>query len=184
MNLDFQIKIIKKKPHTITLPTLKIHIIDLASHAYKLNWITKVEPFAHRTPATSGFLLSYYRLIMTKHTIKLKDIDVLALPHCKIKDPERVETIINNIICGGPNELQIVTDFDFTLTKQKTEDGKPILSSFGMFNKCKSLPHSYRTESKKLYDEFRPIEICPNITQEEKKKRMIEWWTRSANLLK
>lgn len=121
---------------------------------------------------------------MTKHTISLKDIDVLARPNCKIKDPERVEHIINNIIKGGPKELQIVTDFDFTLTKQKTEDGKPVLSSFGMFNKCKSLPSTYLTESKKLYEEYRPIEICPNISQEEKRERMIEWWTRSANLLK
>lgn len=121
---------------------------------------------------------------MTKNTLQLKDIEVLARPHCKIKDPERVEHIIISIINGGPRQLQIVTDFDFTMTKQKTEEGKPVLSSFGMLNKCKSLPASYLTESKKLYKEFRPIELCPNMSQEEKKERMIEWWTRSANLLK
>lgn len=79
---------------------------------------------------------------------------------------------------------QVVTDFDFTLTKQKTEDGKPVLSSFGMFNKCKSLPKSFLDESKKLYEKYRPIEICPKMTQDEKRKHMIDWWVSSGDLLK
>lgn len=121
---------------------------------------------------------------MTKYTVSLSDIKILSRSNCKIRDPKRVEHMINCIINGGPKELQIVTDFDFTLTKQKTDDGKSVLSSFGMFNKCKSLPKSYLIESKKLYEQYRPIEICPNISHDEKKKCMIEWWTRSANLLK
>lgn len=116
--------------------------------------------------------------------LRLSEIDVLNRSNCKIKDPQRVLEIINNIINGGNNELQIVTDFDFTLTKQKTDDGKPVLSSFGMFNKCKSLPTSFLEESKKLYKKYRPIEICPKITQDEKRKHMIDWWVQSGDLLK
>lgn len=108
--------------------------------------------------------------------IRLDDIDVLTRSNCKIREPERVERIINAMINGGHEQLQIVTDFDYTLTKQKTDDGKPILSSFGMFNKCKSLPKSFIVESNKLYKKYRPIEICPKISEEEKKKLMVEWW--------
>lgn len=116
--------------------------------------------------------------------VRLSEIDVLARPNCKIKDPVRVEQIINEIIKGGHNELQVVTDFDFTLTKQKCDNGKAVLSSFGMFNKCKSLPNTFLIESKKLYEKYRPIEICPNITHDEKRKHMIDWWMMSGNLLK
>lgn len=123
---------------------------------------------------------------MTTNTnyIKLSDIDVLSRPNCKIKNPERVEEIINNIIVGGPDQLQVVTDFDYTLTKQKSDDGKLVLSSFGMFNKCKSLPQSFITESRKLYEQYRPIEICPKIPHDEKVIHMIDWWKKSADLLK
>lgn len=117
-------------------------------------------------------------------SVQLSEIDVLARPNCKIKDPQRVERIINDIISGGKNELQVVTDFDFTLTKQITDDGKPVLSSFGMFNKCKSLPKSFLDESKKLYQKYRPLEICPKITQDEKRKHMEKWWQMSDDLLK
>lgn len=116
--------------------------------------------------------------------IQLNEIDVLGQPHCKIRDRGRVEQILNEIIKGGANELQVVTDFDFTLTKQITANGKPTLSSFGMFNRCKSVPTSFREESKKLYEKYRPIEIDPNLSQIEKKAKMIDWWTESCELIK
>lgn len=121
---------------------------------------------------------------MQRRYIHLKEIDVLSRPNCKIKDKARVEEILNSIISGGVNELQIVTDFDFTLTKQKRDDGKNVLSSFGMLAKSKSLPESFIAESNKLYKKYRPIEICPKISREEKKKHMIEWWRLSADLLR
>lgn len=166
-------------------------IIDssLASYAYIFKRFVGIQLLSSsRTTSNSDLVqLQTYRNIMTTipgHNIRLSDIDVLNRPNCKIKDPERVERIINDIVNGGNTELQVVTDFDFTLTKQKTDDGKPVLSSFGMFNKCKSLPNSFLTESKKLYEKYRPIEICPKITQDEKRKHMIDWWMMSGDLLK
>lgn len=118
------------------------------------------------------------------HPIQLNEIDGLNQPHCKIRDRQRVEQIINEIIKGGANELQVVTDFDFTLTKQIAVNGKPMLSSFGMFNRCKSVPNSLRDGSKKLYEKYRPIEIDPNLSQTEKKAKMVDWWTESGELIK
>lgn len=116
--------------------------------------------------------------------IQLNAIDVLNQAHCKIRDRQRVEQIINEIYQGGPNELQVVTDFDFTLTKQISANGKPTLSSFGMFNRCKSVPTSFRDESKKLHDKYRPIEIDPNLSQTEKKAKIIDWWIESGEIIK
>lgn len=121
---------------------------------------------------------------LPNRAVRLNEIQEMTRLNCKIKDVNYVENIINELIKGGNNELQIVTDFDFTLTKQVLHDGKPVHSSFGMFNQCKSIPKSFIEESDKLYKKYRPIEICPQMSQMEKRNRMVDWWTSSANLLK
>lgn len=115
--------------------------------------------------------------------IRLDTIDELSRPNCKIKDPARLERLLNSMVAGGRHQLQIVTDFDFTLTKQKRNDGIPVISSFGMFAKCKSVPASFSVESTKLFKKYRPIEICPRIPMDEKRVHMIEWWRLSTELL-
>lgn len=124
--------------------------------------------------------------VSSRTPIQLNEIDVLQQPHCKIRDRQRVQCIINEMVNGGQNELQVVTDFDFTLTKQynNRDAGKPILSSFGMFNRCKSVPITFRDESKKLYQKYRPIEIDPALSQIEKKEKMVDWWMESSELIK
>lgn len=83
----------------------------------------------------------------------------------------------------GCNSLQVVTDFDLTLTKQHV-NGKSVLSSFGIFSKCKQLPESYTKESGRLYKKYRPIEIDPNLSVEEKTKAMTEWMIATNHILK
>lgn len=63
-------------------------------------------------------------------------------------------------------------------------NGEKVLTSFGMFNKCKSLPRSYIDESRRLFDKYRPIEVDPNIPLDEKVPAMIEWWRLSGEILK
>lgn len=121
---------------------------------------------------------------METRYIQLDTIDELSRPNCKIKDRDHLERLLNNIVTGGTNQLQIVTDFDFTLTKQKRNDGVPVISSFGMFAKCKSVPPTFSVESTKLYKKYRPIEICPKISMDEKRTHMIEWWRLSTELLR
>lgn len=114
--------------------------------------------------------------------VSIKDIPALNQSHCKMLDPMKVERIINEFICGGSERMQFVSDFDFTITKQRTEDNIAVLSSFGIFNECKSLPPYFKTESDKLFHKYRPIEIDPHMAIEEKVQYMIEWWTKSAEL--
>ncbi|XP_037952549.1 7-methylguanosine phosphate-specific 5'-nucleotidase [Teleopsis dalmanni] len=114
---------------------------------------------------------------------RLEDLPMLCQTHCRIKDRQKVELIINEFIYGGPNRLQLVSDFDFTITKQRTNDGTPVLSSFGIFNACKSLPANFIEESKRLYKKYRPIEIDPHLPTDEKIKHMIDWWSKSSDLL-
>lgn len=101
-----------------------------------------------------------------------------------MKDPSKVQFMLNDLVNGGIKKLQVVTDFDYTLTKQRMDNGELVLTSFGMFEKCKSLPKNYIVESRKLYEKYRPIEIDPHLTLEEKLPSMIEWWSRSGDMLK
>lgn len=48
-----------------------------------------------------------------------------------IKDRDKLNNLLNKIICSGVDNLQIVFDFDRTLTKQH-EEGKEFISSFGI----------------------------------------------------
>lgn len=115
--------------------------------------------------------------------LRLEDVPILNNDNCKIKDRQRVERILNEFIDGGHERLQIVSDFDFTITKQRTSNGAPIPSSFGIFEECKSLPPNFVKAARELHDIYRPIEVNPHISREEKVKAMIEWWTKSGENL-
>ncbi|KAK4887340.1 hypothetical protein RN001_003611 [Aquatica leii] len=113
----------------------------------------------------------------------IEEISELNNPKVHIKNKERVNSLIHDIISDGHSNLQIVSDFDRTITKQH-ENGKLHLSSFGMFSHCPSVPEDYLATEKQLTGKYFPIEIDPNISHEEKRKFMEEWWSKSENALK
>ncbi|XP_068982365.1 7-methylguanosine phosphate-specific 5'-nucleotidase [Bombus flavifrons] len=115
--------------------------------------------------------------------INLDDFPTLKLKHVHIKDKKRLLRTINTMLSDGCNSLQIVTDFDLTLTKQHV-NGKKVLSSFGIFSKCKQLPETYAKESSRLYQKYRPIEIDPNLSIEVKTEAMREWMIAAEEILK
>ncbi|XP_058838785.1 7-methylguanosine phosphate-specific 5'-nucleotidase [Topomyia yanbarensis] len=115
---------------------------------------------------------------------QLDEITVLKAGHVNIRDPDKVEHMLNELVAGGIDKLQLVTDFDYTITKQKLSSGEKILTSFGMFHECKSIPASVLKELEKLFDKYRPIEIDPHMPLDEKIVYMIEWWTKTGELLK
>ncbi|XP_055625847.1 7-methylguanosine phosphate-specific 5'-nucleotidase [Toxorhynchites rutilus septentrionalis] len=119
-----------------------------------------------------------------QHKFQLADVSVLNRDHVKIRDPDKVQHMLNELVAGGIEKLQMVTDFDYTITKQKLDNGEKILTSFGMFNECRSLPVHVLEESQKLFEKYRPIEIDPLMPLDEKIVYMIEWWTKTGELLK
>ncbi|XP_072747410.1 7-methylguanosine phosphate-specific 5'-nucleotidase [Anoplolepis gracilipes] len=115
--------------------------------------------------------------------VTIDDFPALRLKHVHIKDKVALLKTINTILQGGADNLQVVTDFDLTLTKQHI-NGRHMLSSFGMFRKCKQLPQHYLDEAKCLYEKYRPIEIDPNLSLNEKADAMHDWMTTAHNILK
>jgi 5'-nucleotidase len=54
----------------------------------------------------------------------------------------------------------------------------------GIFSKCSQLPSGYKEQDAALYQRYRPIEIDPNISREEKTMHMLDWYLEAQKLLR
>lgn len=134
--------------------------------------------------------------------LRISDIAELTSAKCRIKNPAKVEIILNELAKGGFQKLQVdfsiyhyctlhptfilqvISDFDHTITKQGQVNGRNVESSFGMLDSCKSLPKNYIEKSKNLYLKYRPMEVDPKVPMDIKINLMVEWWTQSSENLK
>ncbi|XP_044254888.1 cytosolic 5'-nucleotidase 3 [Tribolium madens] len=112
----------------------------------------------------------------------VKEIKELNKTYVHIKDPEKLNAKLNGIINDGFQQLQVVSDFDQTLTKQH-ENGKRHKSSFRIFECCPSVTEQYLEKTNALTEKYFPLEYDPNISEEEKRKLMEEWWLQSEKIL-
>ncbi|XP_047517377.1 7-methylguanosine phosphate-specific 5'-nucleotidase [Pieris napi] len=118
-----------------------------------------------------------------KFLTTVNDIPELTQPNVHIKDKDGLLEKINRILKDGHSKLQIVTDFDHTLTRHQMDSGKIVLTSFGMFKDCPSVPQIYKDEDNRLSDIYKPIEVDHIMTVEEKTKHMIDWYIAAHKLL-
>ncbi|XP_054917414.1 cytosolic 5'-nucleotidase 3 isoform X1 [Dermacentor andersoni] len=125
--------------------------------------------------------LSGYSMRARRH---LKQPVVLELqkPCVRMKDPERVEELVCKLIKGGPKKLQVVTDFDNTISRSHF-NGKPCCSTHGVLESSQIIAKEYQLEAQKLHNKYYPIEIDPHISTEEKIPQMVEWYSRSHAIL-
>ncbi|KAL4657495.1 cytosolic 5'-nucleotidase 3A isoform X1 [Arapaima gigas] len=90
-----------------------------------------------------------------------------------MKDPEHVEEIICSLIKGGASKLQIITDFDRTLSRYSI-NGKRCPTSHNIIENCKLVTADCRKQLLKLKETYYPIEIDPHLTMEEKFPFIVE----------
>ncbi|XP_059051333.1 7-methylguanosine phosphate-specific 5'-nucleotidase-like [Achroia grisella] len=114
----------------------------------------------------------------------INEVPVLTKSNVHIKNEEGLLQKLNRIISQGHEKLQIVTDFDHTLTRHIKDDGTPVLTSFGMLSACPSVPQHYKDEDLRLSDIYKPIESNGFISVEEKTKHMVDWYVAGNSLLK
>ncbi|KAI9080520.1 hypothetical protein K1719_037486 [Acacia pycnantha] len=81
---------------------------------------------------------------------------------------------IASIRSAGPQKLQVIADFDATLTKFWV-NGTRGQSSHGLVQQGNP---EYDSKREELYDYYHPLEFSPDIGLEEKTKLMEEWWGR------
>lgn len=66
-----------------------------------------------------------------KFLTSLNDIPELKKENVHIRDETELLQKLNKMINDGHSKLQIVTDFDHTLTRHTLDNGKTVLTSFG-----------------------------------------------------
>lgn len=128
-------------------------------------------------------ILRLFEIFKTMKNI-VQEISVLTKSHVHIKNPEKLNETLHNMAQGGVSKLQVVSDFDRTITKQHI-NGVPHLSSFAMFSRLPSTSKNerYQHTVKGLRQKYYPIEIDPYMPLEEKVKYMEEWWSLSEQAI-
>lgn len=141
----------------------------------------------------------------------LQDIPELKKDTVHLRNQEELLRKVNKLIKDEYKNLQIVTDFDHTLTRHSLDNGDTVLTSFGklvlwvlylaanisnqtrfssisnfpgMFRECPSVPQHYRDEDNRLSGIYKPIESDPVMKLEDKIKHMVDWYVAAHTLLK
>ncbi|MCL4129634.1 UNVERIFIED_CONTAM: hypothetical protein GTU68_062500 [Idotea baltica] len=113
----------------------------------------------------------------------LKKIGVLNNENILIKDKDHVENVVSLLLQDGFNNLQLVVDFDYTLTRGHFKNEKA-LCSWGILDNSLQMPPFYREKSQELLNKYYPIEIDPDKSEAEKIPSMVEWYSKISELLK
>ncbi|PIA54259.1 hypothetical protein AQUCO_00900658v1 [Aquilegia coerulea] len=96
-----------------------------------------------------------------------------------IDDRDSLEKKKTSIRNAGPQKLQVIADFDATLTRYWI-NGQRGQSSHGLLQQENP---EYDDKRQKLYEYYHPLEFSPTISIEEKTKLMEEWWGKTHSLL-
>lgn len=98
-----------------------------------------------------------------------------------IKHPKSVLTLLNKVVLGGSKSLQVIADFDHTITKQHI-NGERHVSSFCVIGNCSTIPSGFREQDRELLQKYLPIERDPHLTKEEKTPYMVEWYSKTSEV--
>ncbi|XP_065564520.1 cytosolic 5'-nucleotidase 3-like isoform X2 [Artemia franciscana] len=107
------------------------------------------------------------------------------VPNGKIysKNPTVVKEKLVSIGKGGHSKLQVITDFDHTMTKahHKKKEG---LTCDGIVGRSSRVTQEFKDENRRLLHQYYPIEVDPHLTPEEKIPYMQQWYDGIHEALK
>lgn len=109
-------------------------------------------------------------------------IPELSKPSVCMKDPKKVQEILESMSTAGSNTVQVISDFDMTLTRF-AYNGKRCPTCHNILDNSKLISEECKEQLKELLNTYYPIEIDTSRTIDEKLPLMVEWWTRAHNLL-
>lgn len=99
-----------------------------------------------------------------------------------IRDEKGLEEKINYFKTQGASKIQIISDFDRTLTKAFFM-GKKIQTSYSLIREGNYLSKDYPKKAFALFDKYHPYEISKKLSIAEKSKFMDEWWDEHLKLM-
>ncbi|XP_019522664.1 PREDICTED: 7-methylguanosine phosphate-specific 5'-nucleotidase isoform X2 [Hipposideros armiger] len=111
-----------------------------------------------------------------------EEVSILKKATIRMRQPGRVLEIVSALRRGGGDRLQVISDFDMTLSRF-AYNGKRCPSSYNILDNSKIISEECRKELKALLHHYYPIEIDPHRTIEEKLPHMVKWWTKAHDCL-
>jgi len=111
---------------------------------------------------------------------RMKSTKMLGEVRVEVGDKHGVEQKLATLSAGGPSKLQLIVDFDYTMSRAH-RNNQPVDCSWGVLENFPELPICYTEKVKELRSHYYPIELDPTLSVEEKTPHMAEWYTK-ANL--
>ncbi|XP_019949885.1 cytosolic 5'-nucleotidase 3-like isoform X1 [Paralichthys olivaceus] len=109
-------------------------------------------------------------------------IPELSNPSVCMRDPERVQEILESMMKAGSNTVQVISDFDMTLTRF-AHNGKRCPTCHNILDNSMLISEDCKKQLKDLLNKYYPIEIDSSLSIEVKLPLMVEWWTKAHELL-
>ncbi|XP_007577568.1 7-methylguanosine phosphate-specific 5'-nucleotidase A-like isoform X1 [Poecilia formosa] len=116
------------------------------------------------------------------HQLTKTEIPELTRVSVMMRERSRVEDTMYAMQKAGAGSLQVISDFDMTLTKF-AHKGKRVPTTHNILNNRLLIDDDSTVKMKKLFNTYYPIEIDASLNPEEKLPYMVEWWTKVHDLL-
>ncbi|XP_030077187.1 7-methylguanosine phosphate-specific 5'-nucleotidase isoform X2 [Microcaecilia unicolor] len=92
----------------------------------------------------------------------------------RMKNREHVNEIIESLRRGGKEKLQVISDFDMTLSRFKC-DGRRCPTSYNIIENSHLVSETCRNKLQELFNTYCPLEKDTKKTTEEKYSLMVKW---------
>ncbi|XP_071375640.1 7-methylguanosine phosphate-specific 5'-nucleotidase-like [Centroberyx affinis] len=116
------------------------------------------------------------------HQLTKTEVPELAKCSVLMRERSRVEETIQAMQRAGAGSLQVISDFDMTLTRF-AHNGKRVPTTHNILDNRLLINEDCTRKMRELLNTYYPIEIDASRTAEEKLPLMVEWWTKVHELL-
>uniref|UniRef100_A0A3Q1CWW9 5'-nucleotidase n=1 Tax=Amphiprion ocellaris TaxID=80972 RepID=A0A3Q1CWW9_AMPOC len=116
------------------------------------------------------------------HQLTKTEIPELAKCSVLMRERSRVEETIYAMQRAGAGSLQVISDFDMTLTRF-AHNGKRVATTHNILDNRLLINEDCTKKMRELLNIYYPIEIDASRSVEEKLPLMVEWWTKVHELL-
>ncbi|CAI5742500.1 unnamed protein product [Hyaloperonospora brassicae] len=100
-----------------------------------------------------------------------------------VRDPDDFARKWKKFATDRLDKLVVIADFDYTLTPAYKPTNDQAISTHGLLMQSEALGPRAQAVARGVFEKYYPIEQCATLTQEEKLPSMIEWWTKSHDLM-
>lgn len=125
---------------------------------------------------------SLTRAIITTSRMSEPAIELLHGHRVSYRNKSDFQKKLDILKDGGAAKLNIVSDFDFTLTRFKMDNGERGCSCYKVLEDCGLMTAEYHRQAQALQRHYYPLEVDPSLDSETRTKYMIEW-VEKANVL-